>query len=83
MAAKVHAPDMLDYHRGRKPHPGFTPELKAYLIENQGVDPHILAEERGLTPRFIIICQRKLGLRTLTSPCMHRKKKSAKTEIPA
>lgn len=45
----------------------YTPERDAFLRENVGIDPAILAAELKVSTRFVYIYQRKLGLRRCTS----------------
>jgi hypothetical protein len=58
----VRAPDLFPLRRARM----FTPDRDAFLLANLGVDPHILAETLGLSPRTIFMYQRKLGIRRCT-----------------
>ncbi len=51
----------------RKRPPMYTPDRDAFLRENHGIDPAILADELGLSTRFVYCYQRKLGLRLCTS----------------
>ena len=44
-----------------------------YLKLHKGVSSAIIAFNLGITERFVIYRQRKLGLRKLTSPNAHRK----------
>ncbi len=45
----------------------YTPARDAFLRENVGVDPAILAAELRVSVRFVHTYQRKLGLRLCTS----------------
>ncbi len=45
----------------------YTPARDAFLRANPTIDPAILADELGLTIRFVHAYQRKLGLRLCTS----------------
>jgi hypothetical protein len=46
----------------------FTKEREAYLRANAGVDAALLAQDLGVTTRFVIMFQRRLGLRRMTDP---------------
>ncbi len=59
----VIAPDLYI----RKRHSRYTPERDAFLRDNANVDPAMLADSMGVTERWIINYQRKLGIRKLTS----------------
>jgi len=50
----------------RKRPPMYTKERDAYLRENVGIDPAVLAEALGLHVRSIYRYQRRLGLRKCT-----------------
>ena len=50
----------------RKRPPMYTEERDAYLRENVGIDPAVLAEALGLHVRSIYVYQRKLGIRKCT-----------------
>lgn len=60
---KIRCPDLYP----RKKHTMYTERVATYLRQNVGIDPAILAADLGLTPRFIISYQRKLGLRPFTT----------------
>lgn len=49
----------------RKPHRNQT-HHDAYLLQHKGICPAILADSLDVTERFVIIRQRKLGIRKLT-----------------
>lgn len=61
MTIRVHAPDLFPLKTRRKT--GFTPERDAYLRAHPNVDPAILADALGLTEGFVVMYQRKLGIR--------------------
>lgn len=46
----------------------YTRERDVFLRESKGVDPAILADALGLTERFVISYQRKLGIRAFSIP---------------
>jgi hypothetical protein len=50
----------------RKRHKRYTPERDKFLRDNPLVDPAMLADSMGVTERWIIGYQRKLGIRKLT-----------------
>ena len=58
----VTAPDLYTPRR----HKRYTPMRDKFLRENANVDTAMLADSLGLTERFIISYQRKLGIRKLT-----------------
>jgi hypothetical protein len=58
------APDLFPLKRSRR----YTRERDAFLRESKGVDSAILADALGLTERFVIIYQRKLGIRPFSIP---------------
>ncbi len=43
-----------------------TPQLDAYIIETQGVDPSLLSAETGLPRHHVMAYQRRLGVRQFT-----------------
>lgn len=45
----------------------YNPARDAFLRENVGIDPAILATQLGVSTRFVYTYQRKLGLRLCTS----------------
>ena len=57
---RIRAPELYDTKRRCN---GFTPEREAILRAQAGIEPAILAMQLGLTERFVIMYQRKLGLR--------------------
>jgi len=59
---KVYAPDLYPRKRNKR----YTSQRDQFLREAKGVDPTILAEALGLSERFVIHYQRKLGVRPLT-----------------
>jgi hypothetical protein len=67
----VMAPDLY------KPRKRWRPSIAAHLLANAGICPAILAADLGLSERFVIMVQRKLGLRKLTSPNEYRKPRTA------
>ena len=55
---RVYAPDLW------QPKP--TPSVQkhgAYIRANLGVDPHLIAMDLRISPRTVVLIQRKLGLR--------------------
>ncbi len=48
-------------------------EHDVYILANKGIDAALLAMDLGLSERFVVSRQRKLGLRKLTSPNEYRK----------
>ena len=60
---KIRCPDLYP----RKKHQMYTDRVANYLRQNIGIDPAILAQDLGLSLRFIISYQRKLGLRPFTT----------------
>ena len=59
---KVYAPELYPRKRNKR----YTAQRDQFLRENKGVDPTLLAAHLGLSERFIIHYQRKLGVRPLT-----------------
>ena len=57
----VYAPELVVPKLAKK-----FAKLETFMRANIGVDPDIIAHDLGITPRFVIACQRKLGLRKLT-----------------
>ena len=57
----IFAPDLFQRRRNRK-----LKEHDAYILQNTGICPAILAEALDVTERFVIIHQRKLGVRHFT-----------------
>ena len=45
----------------------YTLERDVFFRENVGIDPAILADQLGLSTRFVYVYQRKLGLRRCAS----------------
>lgn len=45
-----------------------NPQRDAYLIANRGVDPFLLAQELGVTERYIRTQQLRLRLRVARNP---------------
>lgn len=58
----IHAPDLFPRKRPKM----YTPERDAYLRANPYVHAKSIALEWGVTERFVIGYQRKLGLRPFT-----------------
>ena len=57
----IHCPDFYEPKKKWR-----TKERDEFIRENIGIDPAILADGLGLSERFVISYQRKLGLRALT-----------------
>ncbi len=64
----IHAPELYTPRKRRQP-----PRIAAMLLAHPGVCPAILAADLGITERFVIMVQRKLGIRKFTSPSSYRK----------
>jgi hypothetical protein len=65
----VIAPDLYPRKRPDR----YTPERDAFLREHPGVDPKILADHLGVSERFVIQYQRKLGIRPMTGSTPRKK----------
>jgi hypothetical protein len=57
----IHCPDFNEPKKKWR-----TKKRDEFIGENVGIDPAILADGLGLSERFVISYQRKLGLRALT-----------------
>jgi hypothetical protein len=57
---KVHAPELYEPRRNYR-----SKQRDAYFRENRGIDAAILADELGVTERFVQMYQRKIGVRKL------------------
>jgi hypothetical protein len=57
----IHCPDFYEPKRKWR-----TKKRDEFIRENIGIDPAILADGLGLSERFVITYQRKLGIRKLT-----------------
>jgi hypothetical protein len=57
----IHAPDFYEPRKNWR-----TKKRDEFLRENVGIDPAILADGLGVSERFVISYQRKLGIRRLT-----------------
>ena len=57
----IHCPDFYEPKKKWR-----TKKRDEFIRENVGIDPAILANGLGLSERFVISYQRKLGLRALT-----------------
>ena len=57
----INAPDLFQRKRNRK-----LKENDEYIRQNKGICPAILAANLDVTERFVIIRQRKLGVRPFT-----------------
>lgn len=77
MRPKVSAPDF--YQPKLNASLGYTPERVAHLRANLGIDAALLADEMGVSVRFVIIFQRKLGLRKMR-PAGSRRQRAADAE---
>jgi hypothetical protein len=84
----IFAPDLFQRRRNRK-----LKELDAYILQNTGICPAVLAQALDVTERFVIIRQRKLGVRPFTgnsprgkqcamSPLSKPTPKCAECEVP-
>jgi hypothetical protein len=58
MTARVFAPELFEPRRRYR-----NPAREAFLRQNVGIDPAVLAMTLGVTERFVRMLQRKLGLR--------------------
>jgi hypothetical protein len=58
----VYAPDLYKKRRASR----HSKQREEYLRANPGIDPAILAYDMGVTERFVVEFQRKLGLRKLS-----------------
>ena len=59
---KIVAPEIYPRRRSNR----YTPERDEFLLAHPGIDPAILADRLGLSERFVIGYQRKLGIRPLS-----------------
>ena len=66
----VSAPDLYPRKRADR----YTKARDEFLQANREIDPAILADQWGVTERFIIGYQRKLGIRKLTGNPPRKKK---------
>jgi hypothetical protein len=57
----IHCPDFYEPKKKWR-----TKKRDEFIRENVGIDPAILANGLGLSERFVISYQRKLGVRALT-----------------
>lgn len=62
-----------EVHPKRKPKM-YTREREKFLREHADVDPAMLADSLGVSERFVISYQRKLGIRPLTGNPPRKKK---------
>jgi hypothetical protein len=69
MAGHIYAPDLYEPKRIWR-----TKIRDDFLRKYTGIDPAILADELGLTERFVISYQRKIGVRPFSG---HQTKKNA------
>jgi len=69
--SKIVAPELYS----RKKPAMYTPERDKFLRDHAGVDPMLLAEEMGVTERFVRQYQRKIGIRPFTGGWVKRGKK--------
>lgn len=53
-------------------------KFDSYIKEHVGIDAAIIAFNLSVTERFVMLRQRKLGLRTLTHSSDHRKPRRVK-----
>lgn len=65
LEAKVYAPELAGL-KGRDW--GAHAERDAYFVENIHVDPMMLADRWGVKPRFVMMRQRRLGVRKCANP---------------
>lgn len=63
----VHAPELYEPVWRNRQGRHRTPARDRFFRENWGVDPAMLADELGLSERFVRMYQRKMGLRKCTS----------------
>jgi hypothetical protein len=61
VATHIHAPELYEPKRIWR-----TKSRDEFFRKNYGIDPAILADELGLTERFVISYQRKIGVRPFT-----------------
>jgi hypothetical protein len=60
LSVKVFAPELFEPRCNYR-----SKERDAFFRENRGIDAAILADELGVTERYVQMYQRKLGLRAL------------------
>ena len=66
----VYAPELYPQRRNYR-----SPANEAYLRENVGIDPAILAAALGIPTHFVVAYQRQLGLRKILNHTERRRVK--------